>query len=159
MGWRPSFLCSYPQLLPQCIRLQISADRITRGQEEKLRAGLHHRREVRGRAGLPDGGGHVRHGGGAEGRPQDGLLLRPGGLQNVQRAVELQAAMIMLARRAQAPAVQIIARWRSSTFSLPLRRSECGIRVDLSSKSLLKATSKLLWALESSLRSQWYIFQ
>ena len=29
----------------------------------------------------------------------------------------------------------------------------------ISSKSLLKATSKLLWALESSLRSQWYVFQ
>ena len=33
------------------------------------------------------GGGHVRNGGGGEDRSQDDLLLRAGGLQDVQRAL------------------------------------------------------------------------
>merc|ERR1712117_411289 len=36
---------------------------------------------------LFDGGGHVRHGGGEENRPQNGVLLRARGVQNVQRVV------------------------------------------------------------------------
>merc|ERR1712008_654598 len=57
------------------------------GTPEELRGGLHDRREVRRDTRLPDRRGHVRHGRGEEDRSQDDLLLRAGGLQDVQRAV------------------------------------------------------------------------
>ena len=88
LGWRPSILCTYPQFLPQCIRLQILENRITCRQTEKLWACFYNWREVRRSSWLSDSGGHVRNGGGEEDWPQDGVLLCPGGLQNVQRVVE-----------------------------------------------------------------------
>ena len=87
LGWRSGFLCTYPQFLPQCIRLQITENRDTCWQEKELWACIRNWREVCRSAWLPDCRGHVRDGGGEEDRPQDDLLLRPGGLQDVQWAV------------------------------------------------------------------------
>merc|ERR1712110_1221990 len=57
------------------------------GQAEELRSCFHDWREVCWSARLPHSGGHVRDGGGEEDRSQDDLLLRAGGLQDVQRAL------------------------------------------------------------------------
>ena len=89
LGWRSGFLCTYPQFLPQCIRLQITENWDTCRQEKELWACIRNWREVCRSAWLPDGWGHVRNGGGEENRPQDDLFLRPGGLQDVQWAVNI----------------------------------------------------------------------
>merc|ERR1712047_91628 len=67
--------------------LQRPEGRFPKGQIEELRSCFCHWREVRWSARLPHRGGHVRHGGGEQNRPQDDLLLRAGGLQDVQRAL------------------------------------------------------------------------